>query len=100
MDRQLAVAAGTGSLSLLLPHLTTRAASDSAAGVPLDYCPPCIDLRPEDWDLRSILLGFGLGLAAGPIIDFLYWLRVAWRRNLSRILGSWLRLNLYKVHEH
>ena len=100
MDRHLAAAAGTGSLSSVLLHLAARAASNSGVPAP-DFCPPCIDLCPDELDWRSLGLGVLLGLAAGPAIDQLYWLRVYWRRTCSRLVALWFRpcIALYKVHE-
>ena len=63
-DGQAGTATGTGSLASLLLHIASRAASDPA-GPSLDFCPPCLDLRSEELDYKSLLLGILIGLIAG-----------------------------------
>ena len=99
MDRSLAAAAGTGSLSSVLLHFIAKAATEAPA-IPFEACAPCVPL-PEHLDLWTLGLGIFLGLLLGPTLEVAYWLHLAWRRAVFRWLQSAFRppLVLYKVHE-
>ena len=98
MDRRVAAAAGSSSLSTVVLHLLAQSLSGSPPQ--LEQCP--VELPPiEEFDNRSFLLGLLLGLAAGPVIEVLHGLKLLWRRTATRWWATLCKhpLALYKVNE-
>ena len=97
LGRPLQVSLVGGSLAFLLfrtaeEFFTNPEAELSFAGA----CPVCP--LPEDWHVRSFAAGVLVGIAVGPIIDLLYFLRVSWGQFVRARLQS-LRLAepLYRI---
>ena len=98
MDRRVAAAAGSSSLSTVVLHLLAQSLNGSPPQ--LEHCP--VELPPiEEFDNRSFLLGLLLGLAAGPVIEVLHGLKLLWRRTTTRWWAALCKhpLALYKVNE-
>ena len=98
MDRRVAAAAGSSSLSTVVLHLLAQSLNGSPPQ--LESCP--VELPPiEEFDNRSFLLGLLLGLAAGPVIEVLHGLKLLWRRTTTRWWAALCKhpLALYKVNE-
>ena len=81
MDKSLAAAAGTRSLSSVLLHVLARAVSEAPAAVEL--CPPCLEV-PADFGSKTLAIGIFIGFCLGPILEGLSWLQLAWRRAIFR----------------
>ena len=98
MDRSVATAAGTGSLSGVL---LSALAQSLASPAPFDPCPICLDLPGPALDSWSLILGILIGICLGPAVDILYGARLVWRRTTLRWWGSISGQTLvwYKVHE-
>ena len=101
MDRSVALGATSGSVSALLLRFISEAFSDPIAQCPL--CPEHLDLLQQlSWgglDLPSLLVGLGLGLALGPVLDLISLVRQSWKVWLA---GKWQQLEperapLYKL---
>ena len=76
----MAVGATSGSFSAI----AFRLLSDFLATHPELECPICPEITHllPDWDrldFLSVLVGIGIGLALGPVVDFLHLLRQSWR---------------------
>ena len=81
--RPVALSLASGSVSSLLVAVARDLARTNwEHPIVPDICPLVL---PEDRpfvDLKSVILGFCLGLFAGPFIDLLYYLRwFAWERS-------------------
>ena len=99
MDRRVAAAAGSSSLSTVLLHLLAQSLSSPA---PPSSCP--VELTPlEEFgiDNRSFLLGLLVGLLAGPLIEVLHGIKLLWRRSTTRWWAALCKhpLALYRVNE-
>ena len=82
--RPLQAAVASGSVSSLVVSLAREALrSDYPAFVPEVCLPPLLE---QGWELdcRSLVVGVFIGLALGPIIDTLFFLRQAWFGALQR----------------
>ena len=86
MDRSLTIGATGGTVGALALRLLADlfgASAPPALPYPLD-CPLC-PLLPEPTfgflvlDPFSVLVGIGLGLLIGPLLDFCYIVRQSWR---------------------
>ena len=79
MARQLQVSLLGGSLASVAWHLLGEIAGTYQPQFPFDPCPTC-PLIKEGWtpDPESVLLGVGLGLLLGPLVDLVYLVRLWW----------------------
>ena len=99
MDRRVAAAAGSSSLSTVLLHLLAQTLSSPT---PPSSCP--VELPPlEEFgvDNKSFLLGLLVGLLAGPLIEVLHGIKLLWRRSTTRWWAALCKhpLALYRVNE-
>lgn len=83
--RPVALSLASGSVSSLLVAVARDLARTSwDSPIVPDLCPLVLPEEKSFLDPKSILLGFILGLIAGPFIDLLYYLRwFAWERSRS-----------------
>ena len=107
MDRSVAaIGATSGSISALILRLVSELSSASP-GHPFE-CPVCPEVSLQDlatqvrWgdlDLFSCLVGVGLGLLLGPLLDVVHLIRHSWQHWIKvrlRHLGRDREEPLYK----
>ena len=102
---------GTVVLKLLLDSLSAPhpvpVSSFSDSGVVECEVDRSVELSPElpEWllglDLRSVVVGIAIGVVFGPVIDFVYLLRVWWAQSVHRTQSRLQRIghSLYRLLE-
>ena len=97
LGRPLQISLVGGSLAFLLFRTAEELFTSPEAELAFTgSCPVCA--RQEDWHFQSFAAGVLMGIAIGPIVDLLYFLRVSWGRFVRARLQS-LRLAepLYRI---
>ena len=89
LGRPLQVSLVGGSLASIALRAAEQLLGPAAEPfLPTASCPLC-PLDEDGWHAPSFLWGLLVGLLLGPVIDFLFYLRVAWGRFVrARLLPS------------